>query len=97
MSRYIVAAQANDDLEDILRAISKSSPRAAVRMSDRFTARFRELASSPELGRSVEDLQPGLKRVHEGVYAIFYRVAQGGIEIARVIHGMRDLPARFRE
>ena len=64
-------------------------------MNDRFSARFRELAESPELGRSASDLLPGLRRANEGVYAVFFRRTEGGIEIARVIHGMRDLPAQF--
>lgn len=96
MSRYRITDQAEEDLIDILDTIAKSSPRAAIRMSDRFTARFHELAGSPELGRFVEHLQPGLRRVNEGVYGIFYREAEDEIQILRVIHGMRDIDARFR-
>ena len=97
MSRYVLSDQANEDVDGVLREIAKSSPRAAVRMSDRFAARFRELAESPELGRSAKEQGPGLRRANEGVYAVFYRVLEDGIEIARVMHGMRDLPARFRD
>ena len=78
-------------------SIARSSPRAALRMNARFIARFRDLAVSPELGRSVERLGPGLKRVNEGVYAVFYRVAENEVEIARVVHGMRDLDALYGE
>ena len=96
MSRFRITQPARDDLLDIFQTIAQSSPTAATRMNDRFTRLFRELATSPELGRFVEEFQPGMRRANEGVYGVFYREAENEIQILRVIHCNRDIAAQFR-
>ena len=80
MSRFRITPLARKDLLDIFETIAESSPRAAIRMNDRFTRRFRELATSPELGR----------------FVVFYREAENEVQILRVIHRNRDIGAQFR-
>jgi plasmid stabilization system protein ParE len=48
------------------------------------------LAGTPEAGRSVHRIEPGLRVFPVGNYLIYYRHARGWVSIARVIHGMRD-------
>jgi plasmid stabilization system protein ParE len=53
--------------------------------------RFRSLAQFPTLGRSCDDIRPGYRKYAEGAHVIFYREVDGGIEIARILHGRMDL------
>ena len=54
------------------------------------------LATRPELGR-VFRYADSLRRFPMRPYVIFYRPIPGGIEIARVLHGARDLGAVFTD
>jgi toxin ParE1/3/4 len=49
----------------------------------------------PDMGRLREELAARLRRFPVGNYVVFYRSIAGGIEIARVLHGARDLPPLF--
>ncbi len=53
------------------------------------------LASYPKIGRARNNLGYGLFSFPVGKYLIFYRINSSGIEIARVLHGARDLPHIF--
>ena len=94
MTPYVVTAPAAQDIADIVRAISNDDPGAARRMGLRFVQTFELLAHSPRMGRSFRPRQ-GLRRIKEGVYAIFYRETAGAVEILRVAHSMQDLDALF--
>jgi toxin ParE1/3/4 len=53
----------------------------------------RQLAENPELGRTCDDVRPGLRRMEQGRHVLFYREASGGILVVRILHqGM--LPKR---
>ena len=60
---------------------------AATRLISEFKKRFRLLASQPLMGERRPDLAADLRSFSVGSYVILYRPTQGGIEIARVIHG----------
>ncbi len=50
------------------------------------------LASHPEMGEKREGFGvPGCRSFSVGNYVIFFRGVTGGIEVARVIHGSRDI------
>jgi len=51
--------------------------------------------TSPPAGRLREDLAPSLRSFAVGKYLVFYRLVPGGIEVLRVLHGVRDLPSLF--
>ena len=51
------------------------------------------LAEMPHVGHLRPDLHPELKCSVAGSYVIFYREIDGGIEVARVLHGRRDFRA----
>jgi toxin ParE1/3/4 len=53
------------------------------------------LAGHPNLGRSRDELEEGIRSFPVGKYVIFYRVIPAGVEIVRVLHGSRDLNAIF--
>jgi toxin ParE1/3/4 len=43
--------------------------------------------------RPRDDIRPGLRAVIVHPYAVFYRVGEGEVEVVRVLHQRRDLPA----
>jgi toxin ParE1/3/4 len=49
----------------------------------------------PELGRKRDELSPRLRSFPVKNYIIFYRRMASGVEIARILHGARDLPTLF--
>ena len=51
------------------------------------------LGGNPELGRSCDDVRPGLRRMEVGKHFVFYRQDQEGIFVVRILH-QRMLPER---
>ena len=49
----------------------------------------------PGIGRARPELRPDLRSFAVGRYVIFYRATREGIEVVRVIHGMRDIDRIF--
>jgi toxin ParE1/3/4 len=45
-----------------------------------------QVAETPLLGRSCEEVRPGLRRVEHGSHVIFYRVEADGILVSRILH-----------
>jgi toxin ParE1/3/4 len=48
------------------------------------------------MGTARDNLAPGLRSFPVGNYLVFYRITPEGIEVARVLHGARDLRAVFK-
>jgi toxin ParE1/3/4 len=96
MPRVTRTDQAEFDLVEILVGIARHSVQAAARLRDEFEQTTRMLAGSPRIGRERQDLHPDL-RSHPvaGRFVIFYRVADEGIEVVRVLHGSRDIGQLF--
>ena len=93
MARLTITAHARADLQEIHSHIAKDNPGAARRFAQRLREKARQLAETPGMGRSREDLRPDLFSFPVGQYVLFYREQPGGIVLVRVIHGSRDLPA----
>ena len=51
------------------------------------------LADNPALGRSCDEVRPGLRRMEQGMHVVFYREEADGILISRILH-QRMLPAK---
>lgn len=49
------------------------------------------LASSPSLGRKIDDIRQGYLKFPVASHVIFYRAAQDGIDIVRVLHKRMDI------
>ncbi len=99
MSRYRLSRPAKADLDRIwFRIASKASVEAADRLIDAITDRFPMLARTPEAGRAVDDIGPGVRVFPVENYLIYYRRApRGRISISRIIHGLRDQPTAWEE
>lgn len=95
MNQFRVAAEARSDLDEIWLYIAQDNPDAADKYIAAIVSRFPTLASVPHLGRARPELSPGLRSFVVGHHVIFYRLFDGGIEVARVLDGVRDLPPLF--
>ena len=88
---------AADDIAEIWDHIADDSLRAADRWIDQLDEQFALLSSQPLMGRSRDELAPGLRSFPFGRYVIFYEPIEGGIDIVRLLHSARDVDAQFGE
>lgn len=95
MRRVIYAPEAEADILAIARRIAEDNRTAAERFLDTIDETAHRLLTTPAMGRRRDELVPGLRSFPVGNYVIFYRVAKRGIEVARVLHGARDIPSLF--
>jgi toxin ParE1/3/4 len=95
MTRALFAPAAEADLEEIVDYIAADNPAAASEFVGRLEDLAVRLAETPGMGRPRPEFLPGLRSFKLGRYLVFYRVAAGGIEVVRVLHGARHFPALF--
>jgi toxin ParE1/3/4 len=95
MAGTVPSPLAKRDLVDIWIFIAKDNPDAADRFLDQLAQKFGLLTESPEIGRRREELAPNLRSFPVGRYVIFYRAAEAGIEIVRVLSAYRDIDTLF--
>ena len=95
MKQAFITELAESDLAKIWAYIAQHDPRAAQRFTDTLRAQCHKLASDPERGRPRNDFAAGLRSHRVKDYFIYYFIVGEGIEIARVVHGARDLPKIF--
>lgn len=95
MSQILKRPQAEADLDDIWWNIAQDNPDAADRLLDSIDERCVILAQFPYIGISRDELLPDLRSVPVGNYLIFYFPIPDGIEVVRVLPGMRDIEALF--
>jgi len=72
-------------------ATESSSIEVAERLLDAFRDQFVLLSKHPRLGRSRDDLRPGLRSITVGAYAVLYRVEGEDVVILHVLQGRRDI------
>jgi toxin ParE1/3/4 len=89
--------RAEQDLIDIWLWIAADSPSAADRLLARIDSTCRRLAEHPRLGPARPDIAADARAFVVGRYLVLYRLTDNGIEIVRVVHGARDLPALLDE
>jgi toxin ParE1/3/4 len=90
-------ARAEEDLIDIWLYIAHDDVRAADRLLDEIEEKLVLLSDQPSLGPARPDVAPELRYLPVRRYLILYREITGGIEIVRVVHGARDVPALMRD
>lgn len=95
MGRAVLSPLAEADLDAIWLYIARDSPAAADRFIDGVLRTCRTLADSPSMGRSRQELGHQLRSFSHRSYVIVYRPIRGGIEVARVVQGRRDIGALF--
>lgn len=93
MKRVLKTPVAEADLEEIGIYIAQDDPDASDRLLDAIADKLALLAESPGIGRAREELAPGLRSFPVSSYVVFYRSIDDGIDVIRVLHAARDIPA----
>lgn len=96
MSEVVLSELAEADLTDIWVFVAQDNAEAADRLLDQLHEKCQFLANSPKVGRQRSELDPSIRSFAVGSYVIFYREGDDGIEVARVLHGRRDISSLFR-
>jgi toxin ParE1/3/4 len=95
MPQVLRTPQAEQDLLEVWDYIAADNPVAADRLLDRIGHLCDRLAEFPEMGRERSELAPALRSFPVGNYVLFYRPADDGIQLIRVLHGARDVDRVF--
>lgn len=94
MARLILSPEAAADLQEIVDYIAAENEAAATRVLAEIGSGMERLAETPGLGHVREDLTSEPLRFWPVMrYLIIYREAPGSVEIARILHGARDVEA----
>jgi toxin ParE1/3/4 len=96
MPRVLRTPRADLDLLEIWSYIAEDSPQAADRLLERIAQQCELLADFPRMGRERKELAPSLRSFGVGRYLIYYRPAEDGIQVIRILQGARD-PRRLLE
>ena len=92
MSEATFSEDAKADLLDIAEFIARDNPIAAREWVDAVRQRCHLLSQHPLMGESRPGFGvAGCRSVSVGLYVIFFRPSASGVEIARILHGSRDL------
>jgi toxin ParE1/3/4 len=83
--------QAETDLAEILDYAEERSPQAAERLARAIDDTCTLLSQLPLMGRTREELSPGLRSVVIEQYVLFYRATATAVEVVRILHGARDI------
>jgi len=91
LSRLAVA-----DLAEIAEyTIERFGLEQSRRYRDGLKTCFVQLTNNPALGRSAEQLVPGLQRFEHQSHVVFYISEPGNLLIVRVLHSSMDVPGHF--
>ncbi len=92
MSHVTYSPEAEDDLVGIAEYIARDKPVAARDWIRKIRETCDTIAEHPGMGepRRIFGI-PGCQSFSVGNYVIFFRRVEIGIEVARVIHGSRDV------
>ncbi len=90
MPRLRYSRESKQDLKQIARFIALDKPLAAEQWIAKLKEKCRLLAKNPALGDNRPELGERIRSSYVGSYAIYFRQAEGFVEIVRVIRGDRD-------
>ncbi len=86
---------AEADLDDIWWCIAQDNSDAADMLLDKIEERLQTLAQFPNMGINRDELMTSLRSLPIGNYMIFYLPLDDGIEVVRVLSGMREIDPLF--
>ena len=97
MTRLEIRAAARRDLEDIRDySLSEFGLEVAIAYLTGIRAGFARILDHPEIGQQSRDVNPPVRWIAHRRHRIFYRVADGRIEIVRILHRVRDARQALR-
>jgi toxin ParE1/3/4 len=87
LSSYRIGPKAVTDMTAIFDyTVDHWGWRQADAYVDKLSECFQLLADTPGLGRSSDLIASGIRRFEQGSHVVFYKEANSGIEILRVLH-----------
>ena len=100
MSRVVLSEAVRDDRREITAfTVERFGIGQARRLRDQFQTTLNNLAESPLLGRTNEELDPPGRSFRYFVvmksFIIVYEPTEDGIRVARLLHGARNLAAEL--
>ena len=94
-SRVVRSPRAAEDLIELWAHMAVDDLAAADRMLDAIEDEFAKLAANPRLGPTRPDIAKHVRLFPIRRYVTLYRALPDGIEVVRVVHGMRRLSGIF--
>ncbi|MBF0185930.1 MAG: type II toxin-antitoxin system RelE/ParE family toxin [Magnetococcales bacterium] len=91
MSHVLIRPKAESDLAEIWCYIAQDTPAHADKLLDRIAESCSVLAIFPNTGSNRCELMPGMRSFSVENYLIFYLPMDDGIEVVRVLHGVRNI------
>jgi toxin ParE1/3/4 len=96
MAEYRLSPAAESDMEGIWRYTHRQwGIEQAQRYTDTLTAAFQELAVAPEAAPACDTIRRGYRRRRIPRHIVYFRRADYGIEIVRVLHDRMDATQRL--
>ena len=100
MRRVLLSTAAAADLDTIDDyTIEHFGLNQAIEIADRFRKTFELLAEMPHSGQLREEISPPGRELRYrpvlGSFVVVYEAIEGGIRVARVLHGARNLVAEL--
>lgn len=86
---------AEQDLESIAEYIAADSPRRAITFVQELRQQCKRIALNPPAYRLRPELGNDIRSCAHGRYVIFFVARAGEVTVVRILHGARDLTARF--
>ena len=97
MRRLFYSYQARIDLLEIGSHIEQFNQPRSLTFVTELRAKASRIAIFPNSYPSRDDLEPGLRMAIHGRYLILFRTTDLEVEIARIVHGARDLRTIFEK
>jgi toxin ParE1/3/4 len=95
MTEAVLSELAEADLTDIWIFVAQDDEKAADHLLDEIHDKCSFWLPSPRRAARDSNWHLRSESFAVGSYIIFYRERNDGIEVARVLHGRRDLPPLF--
>jgi toxin ParE1/3/4 len=97
MTRVVRTGLARQDLKEISRYLARESGSRDVawRLLTAIKQKCWLYAGEPELGELCPTLGADVRRFRVSSYVVFYRAVHDGIQVLRVFHTSRDVPAAW--
>lgn len=98
MAQFFISMQAYEDLQEIVDylAMQSGSFDVAQKFISELDSKLIQYARQPEMGTIRNELRRGLRCfTFKKNYVVYYLVRPSGIEVARLLHGSRDVEGFF--
>src|SRR5688572_21489504 len=93
----IWSPRAVEDLESIAAYISRDSTAYSASVVRTILTKTRTLSAFPNGGRRVPEFEDeSIREIYAYSYRVIYKVGDGEVEIAAIVHGRRQLERAFK-